>query len=352
VSRLIVIHAFDAHAGAQRVAATLATGLRMRGQRVSLWLGFGVTGFVSEAGPTWRFAPLERVSARKLLYPIWLVVASCAMLFQLPGRNRVWANSIHAFPVAWPFLLFAPGRLILHVHENNPAPPFMWLIRFAVRRGTRVVSVSRYHATRLGVQTRVLRNAVHAAEGQPRLPAPALLFVGTAQPAKGFALFLEIVRCLAGSGLEPIACLAGGALAPPPSVTEAAAAAGIRVVIGETDTARIYAGGWLTLQLTDPALADETFSLVAAESVWHLVPVGAAGAVVVDEVAEGAVAFNIASRNPEDIADAIRALQADPVRHAALVQGCTQRREDFRLGRFLDGAEAILRETATAYAHG
>ena len=194
----------------------------------------------------------------------------------------------------------------------------------------------------LGLPATLLPNAVGAGEPpDPPKERDRLVFVGTASAEKGWPLFLEIVRRLDAPGLAPHAFLAGGIDAPCPAALAEAAALGILVTVGQTDPAKHHARGFLALQLTDPALADETFSLVAAEAIWHLVPVGGAGAAVLPEVAGDALAFNIASRDPQTIAAAIETLWARPDRHAALVAAAALKRLDHRVDRFAEQALAI-----------
>jgi glycosyltransferase involved in cell wall biosynthesis len=339
---ILVLHAFDAEAGAQRVAAQLVEGFRGTGLRTRLWLGFGSFGFVSRAAPDWRFLPIERPAVRKLLYPLWVLAAGFASIGPLIGGARFWANSYPAVAAAWPALLFAPRRLVIHLHENGLPPPFGSLVRRAGRRGAAVLAVSAHHASRLGMPVRVLPNAVGAGDPpQPPAERRCLVFVGTASAMKGFPLFLAIARALAGSALVPTAFLAAGPDRPDEVALAAARAAGVKVHVGETRPAVHYAEAFLALQLTDPALADETFSLVAAEAVWHLVPVAGAGSAVLAEVAGPGLAFNIAGQDAAAIAAAIRSLLDDPAAHAALVEGCRRHRRRFALERFHAEAAGI-----------
>jgi glycosyltransferase involved in cell wall biosynthesis len=343
--RITLIHAFDAHAGAQRVAAALAVILRDRGFGMRLWLGFGDAGFVSEARPDWRFLPTRKPAWRKLLYPLWLVAINLAMVGALLRGDRVWANSIAAVPAAGPFLLFAPRRLIIHLHENRLPPVARAVVAWAGRRGAMVLAVSRHHADQLDLDCRVLPNAV--GQGTPP-PAPAvrdrLVFVGTASAMKGFPLFLSIVQRLDIAGLRPIAFLAGGPDTPSGQVLADARALGIETRVGEPHAAVHHANGFLLLQLTDPLLADETFSLVSAEALWHLVPVGGGGSAVLPEVVGAALAFNMADRDPAAMAQAIRSLWADRQHYQALVDACRAERPRYSLTRFADDVAAIAGE--------
>jgi len=339
---ITLVHAFDAHAGAQRVAAALAWVLRDRGLGLRLWLGFGDQGFVSEAVPGWRFLPTRTPRWRKLLYPIWLVAINVAMVGVLLRGDRVWVNSIAAVPAAGPFLLFAPRRLVIHLHENRLPGLARTIVSWAGRRGAVVIAVSRHHAKQLGLACKVLPNAV----GQGAPPsAPAvrnrLVFVGTTSAMKGFPLFLAIVQRLGIADLRPTAFLAGGPDTPTEQALASARALGIETRVGERDAAVHHADGFLLLQLTDPLMADETFSLVSAEAVWHLVPVGGGGAAVLSEVAGKALAFNMGSRDPDAMAEAIRALWTDRPRYQGLLEACGAERSRFSLDRFADEVVAI-----------
>jgi len=339
--RVVIVNAFDAFAGSQRVTAMLAAVLRARGHRVLVRLGFGRAGFVSGIPGVRRFLPTERVAARKRLYPLWLAIANLRTIAALVRGDIVWVCTIYALPAVLPMLL-APRRLVIHIHETDFPGIFGALLGLAARRGAAVVAVSRTHAALLGLPARVLGNAVGDTPPTGPTQRDRLIFVGTSRALKGFDLFVAIVEVLGPTRLTPVAYLGDPVAGRDPALLARSAAAGITLIYGETDPARLFADGWLTLQLTDPALWTETFSLVAAESIWHLVPVGAAGAMVVEEIGAGAIAFNDTSRDPVRIAAHVRTLLADAAAHARLVAGCAARRDDFRIDRFGAGAEAIL----------
>ena len=339
---IIVVHAFDAHAGAQRVAAQLVAGLRQHGRDARLWLGFGSNGFISDARPDWRFLPIEPPRWRKILYPLWLVAANLAALLPVLRGDTLWVNSIAAVPAAGPFLLFAPRRLVIHLHENNLPAVAARLVAWAGRRGAAVLAVSDYHRRRLGLDCRVLANAVGQGEPPPPpLVRDRIVYVGTIGAMKGLPLFVQLAQRLRHDDIECHAFLAGSPVSPSDADLATLDAAGITVTIAETRADRLYDRAWLVLQLTDSALADETFSLVAAEAIWHLVPVGGAGAGVLPEVAGAGLAFNLPGRDAAEMAAAIRALRADPARHAALVEGCRAERARFTIDRFVTAALAI-----------
>lgn len=349
---ITLVQSFDANAGAQRVAAQLVSGLRARGYRVQLWLGFGISGFVSEAQPNWRFMRLERPAYRKIAYPLWLIAANLAMFLPLLRGDKLWANSVASVPASGPFLLFAPRRLIIHLHENNLPSIAQKVVSWAGKRGATVLAVSEHHRQRLEVDghiriCQVLLNGV----GDGELPLPPeirdeLVFVGTAHPMKGLPLFLQVARCLVGSDMKLHVFLAGGPNQPSAKALAEVADAGVQISVGETRLHKHYARAILLLQLTDPALADETFSLVTGEALWHLVPVGGGGSKVLPEVAGAALAFNIESRDADTIATAIQELVADPSRYSLLVDGCRSERDRLALDRFLDSAVKLLDSNA------
>ncbi len=343
---LLLYHAFDAYAGSQRVAAALVKVLRQRGHDVEVRLGFGRIGFISAVSGVSRFLAIEDIAWRKRLYPAWLMVANLGAIALLFSRRIVWANSIHALPAVLPMLL-APRRLVIHIHEIDFPAIFLRLLRFAVARGALLVVVSQTQGDMLGLPCRVLPNAVGDVPPPPPAERRRLIFVGNSH-RKGFDLFTAIVQQLDAMPLEAVAYIADMPTIDNRTPLALARRAGITVITGETDPRAMFADAWMLMQLTDPALWTETFSLVAAEAVWNLVPVGAAGAAVIDEVAAGAIAFNEASRDPAVIAASIRALWDDPAAYAVLVAGCAVRREDYRADRFADGAEAILAGAARA----
>jgi glycosyltransferase involved in cell wall biosynthesis len=339
---IMIVQAFDAHAGAQRIAAALAQALRSKGFDARLWLGFGRRGFVSDARPEWRFMGTEQPLRRKLLYPLWLIAANVVALVAVLRGAAMWTNSIAAVPAAFPFMLFAPKRLVIHLHETGLPRIAKRIIGWAGSRGACVLAVSEYHRDRLGLDCRVLHNAV--GEGEPPGP-PArrdrVIFVGSTRPMKGLPLFIDVAQRLAGSGLALHAFLAAGPTPPDADAVTAARAAGVQVTIGETDPRRLFADGFVFLQTTDPLLWDETFSLVTAEALWQLVPVGAAGSRVLAEVAGPALAFNCGARDADAIAKQILALVADRAMYDALVSACFIERRRFSLERFANEAAAI-----------
>ena len=133
-----ILHAFDAHAGAQRVAATLVAGLRSRGCVVRLRLGFGTIGFLSEVDGLSRFMRLNQPLARKLFYPIWLLVENLRTCALLASRSVLWLNAVYAVPAGLPALVLAPRRAVIHVHETRVPGPLLRLIAWAGRRGATV----------------------------------------------------------------------------------------------------------------------------------------------------------------------------------------------------------------------
>jgi glycosyltransferase involved in cell wall biosynthesis len=207
-----------------------------------------------------------------------------------------------------------------------------------------VLCVSDYHRRALGLEARIVPNCVSVGGGDAGLhDRSRLVFVGNTSAAKGFALFIEVARCLAGSSLTPVAFLPNPERSDPELLARARAA-GISIRFGVTDPMDMYEGAFLSLQCTDPALVTETFSLVSAESISCLVPVATAGTGVAREILADALAFDVPSRDPGVIATAVQTLLADPARHQALVQACLRRRGEFTPERFRQRVGALVAE--------
>ena len=349
MTAVLLLNAFDAFAGSQRVAAALADLLEARGVAVELRLGFGCTGFISGRPRTSTFLPIDRISTRKLFYPLWLLSIMPRVLRVALGGGVVWANTVYGAPATLPALLFAPGRVVIHVHEIEFPTLFRWLLSFAVRRGATLVCVSKFQRTVLGLPALILPNGVGTTLSPPPKRRCRFVFVGTTAPAKGFALFVSVARALTGSGLEPVAYLPSRQGANHSLLAEAESV-GVALHFGVTDPDEMFADGFLSLLATDPALWTETFSLTCAESIWNLVPVVSAGTLVAAEIAGSALAFDVSDRDPAAIAAQVRALLADPVRFAALVDSCAAQRTEFSLERFGDRAAAIVRAIASKEA--
>lgn len=348
-SRIILVNPFDAYAGSQRVASRLVSSFQSLGYGCDILSGFGGSGFLADLNPSFTFSRTENIRKRKALYPFWIILSNFLIMVALIRRRQTiaWANTIYAVPSLMMAMIFFPRKLVIHIHENDFPAILRHTLRFASRRGARILAVSAYHARKLGLGSiNVLPNAVGDAPPPDHGPGSRLLFVGSAQPMKGLPLFREIVAELQHADslkAKPVAYLAGLARDASAEILSDLAETGIQAVFGETRTEMIFADGWLYLQLTDPALADETFSLVTAEAVWHCVPVGAAGADVVNEVAAGAIAFNIASRDARAIAEAILNLQNDPDAYARLVAGCEERRKDYAQHLYQQRVDELLR---------
>ena len=333
MTSVLLLNAFDAYAGSQRVAVALVDSWRARGVAVNVRLGFGCKGFFSDQSTSAAFLPIDRIAVRKLLYPVWLLaVMTRALVVALRGQV-VWANTVYGAPATLLALFLAPRQVVIHIHEINFSKLFRWLLSFAAKRGATLVCVSKFQRAALGVDATILYNGVGGVP--PAAPAhrSRFIFVGTTAPAKGFTLFVSVVKALEGSGLESVAYLPSQQ-SQDLSLLDAAQSAGIALHFGVTDPAVMFADGFLSLLATDPLLWTETFSLVCAESIWNLVPVVSAGTFVAAEVAGDALAFDAPDRNPVHIAGRVRALLDDPIRYSALVAACSSRRNEFSLELF------------------
>jgi glycosyltransferase involved in cell wall biosynthesis len=342
---VVLLQPFDAIAGSQRVAVNVAQALEASGCRTEVHLGFGSDGFVSRLPGVRRFLDINRIAWRKLLYPVWLLAVVPRVLRAVGRGELVWANTVHAAPAAFVALVLAPRRVVIHVHEVDFPAVFMRFLRFAGRRGATLLCVSDFQRRALCLQAaRILPNSVSVTvEGAGAAQRPFLVFVGNTSVAKGFPLFIEVARRLSGTPLVPVAFLPSPERADPDLLARARAA-GISVRFGVTDPATMYDGAFLSLLCTDPTLWTETFSLVAVESISCLVPVASGGAGVAREILADALAFDVPSRDPGHIADAVRALLAEPARHQALVQACRRRRGEFTPERFRQRVGALVAE--------
>lgn len=336
-----LLNPFDAYAGSQRVATQLFAAFEALGARVRVQLGFGGHGFVSDLPDVRADLVCGSVRVRKLLFPLWSLALAPLLLLRVLRGERIWGNTIYALPPAMLAALVRPRQVFLHLHELTFPGVFRPLLRLAMRRGVRVMCVSHVHASGLGIDATILANPVAVPDLPPASARDRFLYIGTTAPMKGFALYLDVAARLGGTGLRPVAYLAdlerhdAGLLAK-------ARALGVAVHFGETAPSTLFADGFLTLLATDPELWVETFSLVAVESCAFLVPVGGAGAEVLDEVLGPALAFNIASRDPAEIAARITALAGDPARQAELRAACEVRRGLYTMDRFREALRVIL----------
>ena len=340
---ILVLNPFDAHAGSQRVGRDIVELLTAAGYDVRVRLGFGGSGFLSDIAGLTPDLRCANVRLRKLLYPLWsLLVTLPVALAALQGRV-VWANTVYAVLPAALAALIRPRRVVIHLHEATFPGVFMPLLRLMVRRGVRVVCVSADQAARIGLPATILSNAVTLPVQDAPSTRDRLLFVGTTQSIKGFALFVEVSERLGGLPLRKVAYLSDDTRHDR-SLVAAARQAGIDIVFGESSPDALYRDGFLLLQATDPARWTETFSLVAVEAMARLVPVAGAGATVLVEVLGDALAFDMPSRNPQAIADAISALHADPIRYDALRAACARRRANFTEDVFFGRLTRLLHQ--------
>lgn len=342
MARLVLLQPFDAIAGSQRIAMRVADVGQIGGNRLDVHLGFGTDGFVSRHPSTRVFMRINNRVARKLLYPLWILALLPRMLRAALSDDVVWANTVYAAPCVLPLLVLAPRQVIVHVHELNYPRVLNLLLRYAARRGASLISVSRFHQNTLPFPTSVLQNCVSIPNERPgRSSRNRVLFVGTTSNMKGFPLFIAVARLLECPHLQPVAYLPPAEVCDP-SLLESARSAGIEIRHGETDPSKIFLDGFLTLLCTDPLFARETFSLVAAESVAHLVPVGSAGTEVAHETAGHGLAFDVPSRVPELIAAEIRDLQGSPLRYAELVAACERERGRFAVMKFDSHVQSLI----------
>ncbi|RSU59101.1 hypothetical protein BRX36_19615 [Sphingomonas sp. S-NIH.Pt1_0416] len=341
--RFLLLNPFDAYAGSQRIGLDVLAALKAAGHSVRVKLGFGGNGFLSDLPDVVPDMRTGHIRLRKVLYPFWSLLKMVPVALHVLRGDMVWANTVYAVPPALLAALLRPKRVIIHLHEVTFPRIFQPLLRLLSRKGVCLVCVSFDHARRIGLPATVLYNPV----GLPALPIDnqqdRVLFVGTTQPSKGFALFVAVCRQLAEHPLRRVAYLSDETRHDPELVADAQAA-GVEVVFGESDPSILYRDGFLLLQASDPALCIETFSLVAVEAMAWQVPVAGAGSSVFSEVLSDAMAFNAISRDPASIGDAIKALYADPVRHDALRAACVHRRSMFSENAFSQKIGDIIQQ--------
>lgn len=340
---VLFLHSFDAHAGAQRIGHTLVTTLLAAGVDVCVRLGFGGRGFLSELRGVRPDVRCNHIPTRKLLYPLWALAALVPVAWSAARGRIIWVNAIYAIGPALLAIMLFPRRTVVHLHEATFPRPFHWLLHLARWRGATILCVSADQARRIEVQATILYNPVR----QPATDLPSrmdrFLFVGTTQPIKGLALFVDVVRLLNEAGLRAAAYLSDESHADM-ALIDTARSVGIDVVFGERSPKAMYQDGFLLFMGSDPDLVSETFSLVAAEAVAALVPVGGAGATVLPEVLGGALAFNEASRDPGTIANSVRRLRAAPESMACLRQACAEHRLRFSEAVFKRNLLQILQD--------
>jgi len=348
-----LIHPFDGFAGSQRVASNVATALHEAGFNVIANIGFGAVGFLARVPKRRVFLATERLGLRRLLYPVWLVWMNLATLRMIAGGATLWANTAYSLPAVLLACLIRPGRVIVHIHELTfRFPGVGLLLRAAGRHGVTLVCVSEYQRLRLGLTARVVPNCVDELkpDTQLALDGSRLIFVGSTQAKKGFSLFLDIVDHLGVAGPEPVACLADAATGDAPLLARAQRL-GVTVRADVTRVAALYEDGFATVVATDPAMWEETFSLVAAESLCCLVPVINAGSAVVAEVCGPALAFDCPARDAAQIAARTSALWTDADARRQLVAACSAHRDRFAPALFAKRVAALVAERFARPAH-
>jgi glycosyltransferase involved in cell wall biosynthesis len=337
-----IVHAFDAFGGAQRIAATLIKALNDVGLNVRLFLGFGTCGFISGCQGIKRFSKINNILLRKILYPFWIIWMWPRVAVYVSKGDLVWANAIYAIPAVLPALIYSPHRVVLHLHEIEFPRFFLSVVRWAISRGARVLCVSDLHRQELNLAADVLHNCVNVHSDRAPEDPKIILFVGNLSNTKGFDLFVEVVRLIQPSTVRAIAFVPDVPYGKRNKV-EAACRAGIEMRFGVSDPYVIYPGASLLLQCTDPVIATETFSLVMVEALACGVPVGTAGMKVAYEILSDACAFDVGSRNPEEIAACIKKLLASPERLNILISAAKKRREYFTYESFKANISNIIR---------
>lgn len=342
-----LIHPFDAFAGSQRVTAHIARALAHGGFRPVVHIGFGGRGFLSEWTRTRRFLAVEAKTARKLLYPIWVAYMNLFAAAQVLRGHVVWGQTITAAPAIVLAALLRHEQVIVHLHEiPGPKSPLRLALALVQALGARLLCVSHFHRSRLGLDCEVLYNCVwpeRSVSGQRPDKRDTLVFVGTTNPKKGFSLYTEVVRELQMSRLRPVAFLSDSQANIDALLLERARDAGIEVRFGVQRTAEMFERGFLTLLLTDPLLWEETFSLVSVESLTHGVPVASAGSEVLKEVCGSALAFDEPSRDPRAIARAINdLLGTGSERYRELVNACDRVAASYAPPAFSAAVTAIV----------
>lgn len=344
--KILLLNPFDAYAGSQRIGRDVIELLVSAEHDVRVRLGFGGGGFLSGLHGVKADLDCSNVRTRKLLYPLWSLLVSLPVALSALSGRVVWANTVYAAPPALIAALVCPHRVVMHLHETNFPRIFRPFLRLMLYRGVSVICVSADQAVRIGLPATVLPNAVDVPAHDAFSARNRLLFVGTTQPIKGLSLFVAVCEDLKDFPLHKVAYLSDEARHDR-HLVGAARQAGIEIVFGESAPEILYRDGFLLLQATDPAIAAETFSLVAVEAMARLVPVASGGVTVLPEVLDDALAFDIPSRDPQLISDAIRSLHADRVRQDALRAACVRRRPFYSKAAFTERVLGFLRQMDT-----
>lgn len=341
--KVLLLNPFDAYAGSQRIGKAVHTAFSESDVDVTVKLGFGGDGFLSDMPNIAPDIQVKNSFVRKCLYPFWSVFASIPTALAALRGTVIWANTVYALLPALLTIIVSPKNVVLHLHEATFAAPFHWLLRFSAWRGATIVCVSADQARRVDVICRVIPNPVNQPTHDVASLQDRILFVGTTHPVKGFALFVSVCQRLQALPLRKVAYLSDGAIFDH-ALVASAKSSGVDVVFGEQLPAAMYADGFVLLMCTDPSLVSETFSLIAAEAVTWLVPVGGAGATVLPEVLGDALAFDHPTRDPDRIAQDIADLYGDPGRYASLRQNCAKRRSRFSECAFSRRVIDVLKE--------
>jgi len=282
---------------------------------------------------TLRFAELAREEGLEHLHAHWASYPSTSawVISRLTGIS--WSFTCHAHDLFQdPSLLpekIARAEFVLTCTADNKR-----FLEGISPEAARKVSVS-YH----GLDVGRFQPAFRPATGEP----PQLLAVGSLLPCKGFDLLIEACRRLKQRGLAFRLTLAGGG---PLEATLREAIA--RAELGD----RVRLTGYVTqAQLVPLYQAADLFVLPAVlEMHWGIpnvlvealacaVPVVTTGLPSLPELVEDGVhGLVAANRDPEDLAEKMAALIADPARrHAMGLAGRRRVEERFDIGRTIPG---------------
>lgn len=339
--KILLLNPFDAFAGSQRIARDTIDQLTDLGHDVAVKIGFGGYGFLTNLPSTTSDFDISDIPTRKLLYPFWLLWVILPVALSVLRGYTVWANTIYATPASLLAAMLCPSRVVIHLHEASFSKLFHPILRLMVKRGALLICVSADHKARIGLPATVVYNSVPLPDGDGASTCDRLLFVGTTHAMKGFDLFVSVCEELRDFPLRKAAYLSDEARHNVVLVKRARDA-GIDVIFNQSDPEVLYCNGFLLLQMTDPSLWTETFSLVAVEAMARQVPVASAGSSVLSEVLGQALAFDVPSRDPKAIAHLIRDLNADPVRYKDLRIACADRRGAFSKKAYRQQLEVLL----------
>lgn len=355
--------------GAERILLALAEGLVGRGHEVSIEFPHGgpaVDRARSVEGVDVRITDRRRLPRNlreglSYLAGIPLSVATVQHLVRDLEPDVTWVNSLYN-PWAALGARLAGSRVVWHLHERNPKGPAGYVAAAVIRAlADRVVVVSDFLAARyrrapgMRKRTRTLHNplladpsrAPRSGHGHGRLGAPGsrqggpftVGYVGQLEPQKRAP---DLARALARLPDARARFVGGGkARAALESACREAGVADRVELLGFQDNVRTELEQVDCLAI--PSL-DEGFGLVALEAMAAGVPVVAARSGALPEVLGEAALFH-APRDPADLAAQIERVRCEPGLEEALRAKGLRRVSQFGFARWIDGVEAILRET-------